>query len=364
MSNLPEIIQKKSVAFAKYAEESHNKLQDLQTMAARTIANLSDLPTEIEQISVSEQILKAAKKESNDIKSERLAQTSKLDKFFENFMAPEKSVLAAIPAYEQAIIKLKNDKAIIDSAAINKANELRRVRETFLSHINNEKARFENEITDYVAKAFNYALNNAESPTSIKTKEGPEITMEDYIFKCHGTKKAENFKILIPSQYESFLEIWQEVSAGNAYIDGKLMLGKFEGDIKDKFKYFSVALKDVEKAKAHNEQQAIEAKELALRQAEHNNIGAKLATSATVLSDEPGVKALKEKFDIDMPSSQQSAMLIMAAFASNIDRTAGKVKADWMKLTINQMGAALAAIKNEDNKFEVSGINFKVIQKL
>ncbi len=364
-NNLPEVTKKQN-AFASYAVESHNLLSSLQTEAAKVIANLSDLPTKIEQITDAEATLKQSKAKQKEIAASRLAQTSKLDKFFENFMAPEKSITAAVPAYEAAIIKLKNDKATADQLEANKIAELKRLKESFLTHVNNTKAAYESAIADYVATRFAYALKNAKDATTIIVDKA-DMPLQDYLFKCMGTKKVEDFCINMPpctSTNYDVASIWKEVTADNAYLDGKLMLGKFEGDIKDKFKYFSIALKDKEKALAHNESQANEVKEQAATQAEQMNVAAKLQTTASVLDNGPVVKPLNEKFEIDMPSSEKNAITIMVAFTTNIDKVRGKVKADWMKLSVAQMGAALAAVKNDDNNFSVSGIVFKTIQKL
>jgi len=364
-NNLPEI-QRKSNAFASYAVESHNLLASLQTEAAKVIATLSDLPTEISQIAEAEATLKQSKAKQKEVAASRLAQTSKLDKFFENFMIPEKSIAAAIPEYEKAIIKLKNDKATADQLEANKIAELKRLKESFLTHVNNSKATHESMIADYVANRFAYALKHAKDSETIIV-DGKDMPLSDYVMKCQCAKKLSDFEITMPqsiSQHHSPVEIWNEVIAGNVYLDGKLMLGKFEGDVKEKFKYFSIALKDKEKALAHNESQANEAKEQAANQAEQMNIGAKLSVTASVLDNGPAIKPLNQKFKIDMESNEKNALTIMVAFATNIDKVRGKVKADWMKLSVAQMGAALEAVKNEDNNFNVSGITFKIIQKL
>lgn len=365
-NNQITIIEKKSVAFASYAVESHNLLSSLQTEAAKVIANLSDLPTKIEQITEAETVLKASKAKQKEIAASRLAQTSKLDKFFENFMAPEKSITAAVPAYEQAIIKLKNNKATADQLEANKIADLKRLKELFLTHVNNTKAAYESSIAEYIANRFSYALKHARDASTI-TVDGKDMPLADYLMKCQCSKKLSDFEIHIPaaaSVHHDVTTVWRDTCFDNVYLDGKIMLGKFEGDLKDKFKYFGIALKDKEKALAHNEAQMNDTKEQAATQAEQQNVGARLQATASVLDNGPAVKPLNEKFEIDMPSSEKNAITIMVAFTTNIDKVRGKVKADWMKLSVAQMGAALAAVKNDDNNFSVSGITFKTIQKL
>lgn len=366
MENNQLIIQKKQTAWANYALESHNKLAELQTESAKVVANLSDLPTKIEQIAEAEKVLKESKAKQKEIAANRLAQTSKLDGFFEKFMAPEKQVLAAIPAYEQAIIKLKNDKAALDNLQANKDAEAKRIKETFIIHINNSKAKFETLIADIINKQFTYAVTNAKDENTIIVLE-EEIPLTNYLFKCMGVKKASDFIISMPAvtvNYETDVNaIWDTME--KVYLDGLLMKGKFEGDLKDKFKYFSIAIKDKERAIANSEKVANESKEQIAAQTDQQNIGAKLSVNATVMSQETTTKALKEKFELDMASSQENALLVIAAFVANIQKTASHVRVkDWMKLSIEQMGKALESVKNEDNNFTVTSINFKVTQKL
>lgn len=374
MENTPATITqaviKKQEAFSAYALESHNKLQELQSRAAIVIATLSEVPTAIEQINDSEANLKRLKAEINSIKADRLAQTSKLDKFFENFMLPEKSSLAAVPAYEQAIIKLKNEKAKLDAIQANKDAELKKVRETYLTHINNSIAGFESLIADSINTIYSFALTNAINEATIKTKK-EEISIDDYYVKAIKSKSPKDFIIsypevqLIYNTTEQLNAIWIEVSSGNLYLDGVVMFNKFEQDLKDKFKYFSTAIKDKERAIAHSEKLAREAKEQAETNAAQQNIGAKLEVNATVLGSVETTKALKEVFVLDMPQSKESALIIVAAFVSNLQKAADEVRVtNWMNLSINQMANALVGLKNKDAKFECTGIKFKTEQKL
>lgn len=362
----PEVIARQT-AFSSYALESYNVLESLKKRAVHVIVKLSNTPTKIDDILEAEKTLKECKAEINSIKSDRLAQTSKLDKFFENFMNPEKQSLAALPGYEQAIIKLKNEKATFDQLEKNKADELKRLKESFLVHVNNKKADFERTITDYITNRFAYALKNAKDESKILV-EGNEMLLTDYIAKCKESKTETNFIINMlscTSTHHNTATVWNKTVLGNEFIDGKLMKAQFDILLQDKFKYFSISLKDKERALAHSEAQANETKELAIKNAEQLNVGAKLATNSTVLNSTPNTKALKVKYEIDMESSKQNAMLIMSVFASNLDKCENEVRVkDWFKLSIEQMGSALSALKNKDEKFEVTGIKFKVTQKL
>lgn len=375
MENTPaltpeQVIERKRNGFANYAVESHNVLLSLQTRANKALETAAKLPTSIDQILEAEATLKELKKEQTAIETDRKGQSSKLDKFFENLMAPEKAVKAAIPAYESAIIKLKQEKKTADSAAENKANEFKRIKEQFAIHINNSKAGFENLITDTVNIQYAYALKNFKDAETIKAGEN-ELSLIDYLFKCQGKILEAGFVIgqpAVTANYHTIEDlglIWRDVAMDQvSYLDGKLFKGKFDNAVNDKFRHFAVAVKDAERAIEASNKQAETAKAEAQQTAQQENIGAKLQANAVVLDDTPVVKDLKQKFEIDMPDTQESAMKIMAAFVGNIQKTASEVRGKWSTLSVGQMGEKLAAVKNKDNAFTVTGIVFKAVEKL
>ena len=81
-----------------------------------------------------------------------------------------------------------------------------------------------------------------------------------------------------------------------------------------------------------------------------------------VVSD---IKELKKSYAIDMDDTEQNAILIIAAFVThfNIAKEGVRVKS-MFKLSVEQMGAALAWMKNKDENFSHTGINFKINDKL
>lgn len=365
-----QVIERKRNGFANYAVESHNVLLSLQSRAQKAIETASQLPTSTDQIIEAEATLKILKKEQQDISTDRKYQTSKLDKFFENLMAPEKAIAQAIPAYESAIIKLKQEKQKADAATENKANELKKIKEQFAVHINNSKAGFENLITDTVNAQYAYALKNFKDASTIMAG-AEEMKLSDYLIRCQGKILVSSFEIkpVIPhSNYftlEELYEVWKDTAIPSAsYLDGKLFKAQFDNAVSDKFRHFAVAVKDAERSIEASNKQAEAAKAESNTTAAQQNIGAKLQANAVVLDDTPTVKELKQKFEIDMPDTQESAMKIVAAFIGNIQKTSGEVRGKWSTLSIGQMGEKLAAVKNKDNAFTVTGIVFKEVAKL
>lgn len=374
-NNLPAVKQeeviKKQNAWANYALEAHNSKESLTIRSNEAIIKATNLPTEIDKIAESEKTLKELKSEQKSLETDRKAITSKLDKFFDGMMLPEKQLLAVIPAYENSIIELKKRKKVVDDLVLNKQIELKSIRERFQIHINNSKQASENVIIDKVNKSYEYALTNAKDANTIGIKDKEDLTLDAYLTACKYSKKAVDFVIEQPklnvvfADIKTLDEIWSELFNSDVNCDGKLYAAKLANEIDTKFKHFSIAIKDKERALEYSKKEAEKAKIALEDETQMQNVGAKLAANATVLQNEaPTTKELKLKYEIDMPDDQENAMRIMAAFFSNINKTASEVKCAWMKLSVEQMGKALAALKNKDNKFDVTGIVFKAVDKL
>jgi hypothetical protein len=89
-----------------------------------------------------------------------------------------------------------------------------------------------------------------------------------------------------------------------------------------------------------------------------------IATSIDTTFDN-GVKELKKKYEIDMEDNEASALLIITAFVTNFKEAKEGIRVkSMMALSIAQMGSALAWMKNKDNAFSFTGINFKTVEKL
>lgn len=362
------IIKQKQQAWAGFAVLSHNTLLEIENKAAIQIAELSEYPTEINQISEAEAKLKNCKAQLKEIEEKRKSVTSKLDPWTEKMMAPEKQLKAAISSYEPIIINLKRAKQTQDDLEANKTKEFNSLIETFKIHINNSKLAHEQTILSSVVKCYEYGLNNYKDGS---IKVGDEIlTYEQYVNKCKWSKTAKDFTITQPSYVPKLItleqvnEVWINASSSNVYMDGKLLAGKFSGDMEEKFKYFEIALKDKEKAIETAKQQAASEQIAKEKETANQNIGASLVANAVPMNNEPATKALKETYAIDMPDDQQSALLIIAAFGANINKCASKVRGSWLNLSVKQMGEKLSAIKTEDNALEITGIVFKKVDKL
>ena len=140
----------------------------------------------------------------------------------------------------------------------------------------------------------------------------------------------------------------------------------FANEIEAKFFDYAVAFSNKEVAlKQAEEEKAKKAQEIADAQ-QNQAVANKLESVAQAVTvDTPMTKALKKSYAIDMPETIESALLIQAAFVSNLQLCLPKMRVTkWFDLKVSQCGDALAKLKCDDNNFQPSGIQFKEVDKL
>lgn len=379
MENTPQntdvaILQKKQAAWSNFATESHLALTSLQTKAAKTVALLSTPLTVIEQIAESEATLAEAKKEANAIKADRLVITKKLEPFLERMMAPEKQLIAAIQAYESAIIALKKKKQEAQALVQAKEEYIRGIKEAMIKHVNDTNASYEKAINNQVTKAYEFALINAINAETIQVKfdEGKKkaetTTFHLYMEACKVKFKEEYFLIGLPPMELKYDMTLERLDAMFFEIEKKQpseYILEYKRALSARFEYFSIAFQNKKQAlTAAKKEQEEKAAQIA-KEAATNNAVAALISMAIPLEDGPKEKALKQTYAVDMEDTQEAAMRIVIAFVANQAMTVPEIGVkSWMNLSVKQMAAALASVKNKDNAFSVSGINFKVVDKL
>ena len=362
--NLPvktEQVIAKREAWANVGEVIHNTELELQAEKEKIKLSISE-PKSIEQINETETKLAEAKRQATALMENRKGVTNNLNAVVERLMKPEKEIREHFTIVESSLLGLKQQKKASDDLIKAKADELKRVREEYIKHVNQFDASAKATILNQCTFAFEYALGKGA------------ITEETYpnYFKAVKDKfKETDFAITAPviklnvvTQTEAYL-IWSEVSL--TVQPPKFYLDLYALQITDKFQFFTISLKNKEGAlKNAAMKDAKNATELA-KEASQKNVAATLAsvsvTVASVATEK--TKALKQVYVLDMEVTDQNALTIMAAFAGNFDNARQHVKVTSIfSLSINQMATALVSIKNKDEKFECTGVNFKTIEKL
>lgn len=360
MSNLPQVIitadsdviLKKKQAWSEVGLTVHNANIQLQSKASEAKAKLV-IPTKVDDIPNAEAILKAVKLDLGIIEAERKAITSKFDAVSSALMLHEKSVKDALPAYSNAIISLKKEhesEQATKQAAIN-AEKL--AKESAINYINKAYSDMKDLVADQCQKAYEFALNK---PITVDK-------MDAYLKKVKANKKESDFTIvadkLTPELFKYAYEAVQMASPAD-------MLAYFHRAVDAKFEFYGVALKNKDEAIEASKANEILEQQKRLEELANAAVAARLETISTstaeVVSD---IKELKKKFEIDMPDNEQSALLIITAFVTNFAAAKEGIRTKSMfALSIGQMGAALAWLKNKDTNFNFTGINFKINDKL
>lgn len=363
MSKLPQVIitadseavLAKKKAWSEVGLIVHNANIQLTEKAKEAISLLIP-PKTIDEVSAAESTLKDVKSKLSIIELERKAVTSKFDAVTSALMTHEKLVKDSLPAFQNAIISIKKAHEQEQAQIKFKAEAEKRLKEVCLNMLNNSYSKAKDMVADVCQKAYEYALG-AGNVTEAK--------LPAYLTKVKAKYKAEDFKINCPTTMpeEMFTECWKQLDMPSE-ID---MLAYFHRAVDAKFEFYSVAIKNkdaaIKMAKEVAEKEAAERAEELANQAVATRLEV-IATSADVTIDS-GVKELKKFYALDMEDTEQNALLIIAAFVSNFNTAKDGVRVKSMfKLSVEQMGAALAWMKNKDENFKCSGINFKINDKL
>jgi hypothetical protein len=359
---LPAEIEKKANQWRNMGIAIANTEMELQVSSQATIKKLIT-PTSIETVIDAENSIKVAKKEYAAIQEKRKAITSRFDSVSARLAENEKSILAAISPVEAEIIKFKKIDADNKTKLQNKAIELRAIKENFINHITKCDTAYKQAVADQVAKCYNYALGAGNIGL------GPDGEIDhEYLAKCRGWFKSENFSIVCPIFIISFntneecKAIWDaiEIKTSKFYYD------IYEAALNQKFAFYSVALKDKEAALQVSKEAEDRAKAELLKEESAKQTAAKLESIATTYNPTVSgaeIKALKQVYEIELEDTKEFAIKVMAAFIGNLALCEGGVRASWLKLSVTQMASAIEWAKKADENFEC-GLPFKIVEKL
>lgn len=368
-TNTPEIeasvvIAEKRQNWANLGERTHNLGIELASTAVK-IKEALPMPSDVTQINTTEAALKIAKQETSKLVESRKAVTNLVNQAFTKLMVHEKDLAEVyIPNIEKKLMELKREKKTSDDLEQAKTDEKIRLKTEAIKYINDYDLLFKQEINKKVTGAIEYALGVGNI-----TAEG----LGEYLKTVRGKFTVAQFetpmqKVTLKNVTpEEFNVIWNEVKTQikepTFYVSTDASL--FEMEVAKAFEFYDAALLNKAAALEQSKNAASKNDEELKKQNASSNVAATMQGMATVTATvKNDTKPLKQKYDLDMVSDKENSLLIMAAFGANINLTAQYVKAEWFNLSIRQMGAALVAIKNADNKVEFTGIKFKLIDKL
>ncbi len=142
----------------------------------------------------------------------------------------------------------------------------------------------------------------------------------------------------------------------------------YTNELRKKFIDYSVAYSNKKQAIELAAKEDEEKQKALIEEANNKETAIQLESVSEVLEvtvSGPEIKALKKSYEVNMPETVESVIMIMAAFTANLQLCMPKLKVTkWFKFTPDQAATALAKVKCDDNNFAPKGITFKEVEKL
>ncbi len=354
-------IQTKQTEWSKFAVAVHNTEQRLQLSCSKLVQEIATLPPTIEDLPAAEALIKRVKADLSEQVELRMTITRKFDAVSDRLRLNEKSVQAAIPAFDTAILEIKKKERTEKEKVAARNAEIARFRESFSLHISNLHAQFESAVNSKVIKCFEHCLTENVAPDAIPMDK-MQASLAEPMFVTEPP--ASSGKVYLND--DEVFEIWKEIKEKQS-LSPASYITSFHNALAEKFNFYSVALKNKEAALELAKKEAADNEAKIQKERSDAAVSAKLET-ISVASDAAPVstgKKIKTVYKLEMEDNENNALIVLTAFASNWGLCKGEIRVKSMfALSIGQMGAALESVKNKDEKFEVSGVKWVKVDKL
>lgn len=353
-----DLVKKRTLAWGKFGGNLTSKEDALGAGSLDIESGLENNPPTLDNIPAAEATLKVAKKALQELKAVRLEVTNPLDKVKERLISHEKGTAEKIKAYENAIISKKREKQNLQAAANGKKEEERdliaKIKSSYIDYFLHVKNTVSNKVNEVYLGMLEAGVKYEDFDSHVhevkleKIKHAPFFQRQNYAPK-----------------YLSDAE-WKEIYKANMQKPADVIALFAEGIMNKKAGYRS-ELANKAKAKELLEAQKKKDGEAAKAKAEQEKLALKIDNAAAVdaVPKDKTTKALKEKFEVDMPNDHASALALYACFSANINEILQHLKVkNWLDLKPSQIAKVLGKIKSADNNFEFEGITFKSIDAL
>lgn len=347
-------------AWLRLAEERYSLSLAMEKQVAELRAGMV-LPTAVEHIAAAEVSLVELKKGRAAVEGMRKVFTEKLDKLRTKMMEPEKEVDVMVAQMSQALLPLKQEHERRERLLREKQQEVQQLVGLIKSAVINIDLNYRQKIERTIGQEYQLALNSdlaPDSPELAKHLEAAEkkLGAADFL----PERPPFHHRHVTQEELDALLvEHWRENP--HAYTE------MYRRDLRAKFADYAVAFKNKADALAIAAEQAAERERQLKDEYERQQLAARMEASATTLQA-PTVgaprKALRYNYELEMEENEVNAAKIVAQYWVNIHLTRHKTRAGWFKLTVAQMGKALADVKNDDPAFQPEGINFKETPRL
>ena len=330
---------------------------------------IESLPTVIIDIVAAEKVYEAAKKEVNELTSFRIDGTKKIATALATLMGPEKELKAGVDVLYSTKILPAKKLAEAEAAKIKAVSDEKiTVKQWALNQVTAHIAKCRQYILDTVNTVYIKALEGTINPDILLVLDVKSITPEnkeillDYVIENLGAEKKFIFQFgrydFAKITNEDFDLICKEVM--NELPSLSSWVQQFKDALVAKFSDFDLAFSDKSTALQRN-QAAFEAEKKEIKSEELQATAVNDFKAQAVAVDATPVietgKALKRKYVLNMPENTETTRIVMMAALAVWGQLAPKVaKLKQSSFQIGQMMNYLAALKNEDNKFDVQGL--------
>jgi hypothetical protein len=303
--------------------------------------------TEVAHLDAAIEAHKLAKSVLADLIARRKSTTTVLDQLSSRLMESEKALAATIDAFAATILTVKRAKEAADLAAQAVNDERIAITLQCQQFRENAISRIRKAIIDGSVVVLENALKNGTKPADIAK------WIAIYPFR------ADKFSFVPPAitpRHISMDEL-RAIIAQHAWYDSTAFATEWDEALERQFSDYEVSFSNataaMERAKAEAAKAAADEE---LRKAQANAANTLIVSASPVLDSAPKA-TIKRTYVISMPDTYEGAVVIMKAFFANAAacRSHLRVKS-FLKLGVDNMCVALAALKNSDHAFAPEGI--------
>jgi hypothetical protein len=377
-----KMLMPQQLGWLKLAIDKKKTFEALQKDELKVQEVLKDITADNDLASVQKKI-KDANDTATTSKEQRLVFTNgikeKLTEPAMEFETRNFELIDAAKVHELALRKKENEKQ--QGEAAKKKEEVQ-----FEAHVKNEHIRigtaYQLELSKTVTQAYTSALKGPIPPDEIpayletvrtvlaeikleKFQKFPR-TIEKYIdepWVVNGKQIADKTPVYKYVNDKRAAEIYKSVEPYNPAEDLQTALN----DLDVKFELYEHDFKNAKKAIAAANKKQLEVEQEITETAEQETATNKLMINVgnyTVGSPSGARTEIKKRYNIVEENTEAWAVAVLSAFIKNwaVAKTHLKVKT-WGKLTLTQMGKALADIKTAKNETTFDNIKFEVSEK-
>lgn len=350
-------LEQRKQRWASFGEKFNTIEMQLQAQAQSVLTNLH-IPSTVDEVLDAEIKLQEIKSVQKAIREKRLELISRpLGDLEKRISSPEKTLDEPILKLTEGIKKIKSEHEARKAKEQQRQAEIQRVTAIAQKHHAEQEQKCEAKVQEQVQKAYSYALSSGTV-----SKEN----LQEYIKKCSDKLNVLDFAPDPLTLSNSILDEQTLSSLTNISFDSNKYVEKLRALMQEKFLLFELDLQNKKEALANAEKEKQEALRKAEEEAQAAKTLAEVKSRSQSLVVEEEFKGLKKSYAVETNDSEECILAIIMAFVSNFNEVKEhlRLRSSMLNLKVDQMAEALAKLKNKDNRWEFTGVTFKVVEKL